>query len=145
MQTPHEQFWSRGSFAFVGHTARKGFPHLSYREARRQGKKVFAIDPSLGDIQGDLAYPDFAMLPERVEAAVLEVPRQDMLQWVERAAETGVRAIWMHRGRETPEAIAYARDKGIEVFTGACAMMYLHQRLSVHSIHRWVAQLQGAY
>jgi len=146
MPTLHEQFWDKQTFAFVGHTARKGFPHLSYREAKRLGKKVFAVDPSLGDIQGDLAYPDFDKLPEKVDAAILEVPREDMLQWVERAAEAGIGAVWMHHNRETPEAIALAREKGLEVLTGACAVMYLNRRrFSVHSIHRWVVKRRGAY
>ena len=145
MPTKHEQFWTMQSYAFVGHSARKGFPHVSYREAKRLGKKVYAIDPSLGDIQGDLAYPDLAMLPEKVDAAILEVPREDMLLWVQKAVDAGVGTVWMHRNRETPEALAFARDKGLELLTGACAVMYLNKRLSVHSIHRWIVQLQGAY
>ncbi len=46
MASDKEAFWEKGSFAFVGNTAAKGFPKLSYREARAHGKKVYAVDPA---------------------------------------------------------------------------------------------------
>jgi hypothetical protein len=45
MPTPHERFWANESFAFIGHSAKGGFPKLSYGEIRKQGGKVYAVDP----------------------------------------------------------------------------------------------------
>ena len=70
-----ERFWDHESFAFVGHTAKRGFPTLSYRELRDQGRRVHAVDPSVDAIEGDPAHPDLASLPSPVEAVVPEVPR----------------------------------------------------------------------
>jgi predicted CoA-binding protein len=123
MLTEHEQFWTQSSYAFVGHAAKSSFPHLSYGEAKRRGMKVFPADPSLNSVDGDKAYPDLSALPEKVAAVLLEVPKKEMRSWVERAADAGVTSVWMHRGRDTPEALSLAREKGMTVLTGTCAVM----------------------
>jgi acyl-CoA synthetase (NDP forming) len=103
MPTDHEAFWGHSRFAFVANSAKKPFPKLSYQELKGQGgKKVFAVDPSVEEIAGDRAYPDFGSLPESVEAAVLEVPREETAAWVRKAADAGVKHLWIHMGRETP-------------------------------------------
>lgn len=145
MPSPHERFWENESFAFVGHSAKKGFPKLSYRELRGQGRKVFAVDPSVGEIEGDRTYPDLASLPEPVEAAVLEVPAEETKAWVARAADAGIRKVWIHMGRETDEALALARERGLEALTGTCAVMYVKPGFSYHSLHKWINRLAGRY
>ena len=52
MTTAHEDFWNHSSFAIVAHSARKPFPKLSYRELKKQGRKVFPVDPSMGFLSG---------------------------------------------------------------------------------------------
>ena len=145
MQTEHEQFWTQPSYAFVGHSAKSSFPHLSYGKAKRRGMKVFPVDPSLATVAGDKAYPDLAALPEKVSAVLLEVPKEDMRAWVERAADAGAASVWMHMGRETPEAVALARSRGMKVLTGTCAVMYLAEGPSYHSVHKWLMKLRGKY
>jgi len=146
MPTEHEKFWNHASFAFVGRSSEKPFPKLSYQELRRHaGKKVFAVDPSVPEIAGDRSYPDFASLPEAVDAAVLEVPREETAEWVRKAADAGISELWIHMGRETPEALALAAERGIRVQTGTCAVMYVKAGFSYHSLHKWINQLTGKY
>ena len=145
MPTEHEEFWTNSSFAFVGQSAAKGFPTLSYGELKKQGRKVFAVDPSVDEIAGDETYPDLASLPEKVDAVVLEVPKQETRDWVAKAADAGVQNVWIHMNRETPEALALAKESGIKVHTGTCAVMYVKQGLSYHSLHKWINQLLGKY
>lgn len=145
MTSRHEEFWTNASFAFVGHSRAKGFPTLSYQELRNQGKKVFAVDPSVSEVAGDKTYPDLAALPEPVDAVVLEVPKHETRDWVARAAEAGVRSVWIHMNRETPEALALAQERGLEVHTGSCAVMYVKPGFSYHTLHKWIDQLRGRY
>jgi O-acetylhomoserine (thiol)-lyase len=145
MPTEHEQFWTQSSYAFVGHSAKSSFPHLSYGEAKRRGMRIFPVDPSLTSVDGDKAYPEISSLPEKVSAALLEVPKDEMRSWVQRAADAGVASVWMHMGRDTPEALALAKEKGIKVLTGTCAVMYLMQGPSYHSIHKWIMKARGKY
>jgi predicted CoA-binding protein len=145
MRTAHERFWDHESYAFVGHTAERGFPTLSYGEMRKQGRKVYAVDPSVPEIAGDRAYPDLASLPEKVEALVLEVPPDETATWVGRAADAGIRDVWIHMGRDTPEALALAKERGLQVLTGTCAVMYVKPGFSYHTLHKWANQLTGRY
>jgi len=145
MTSRREMFWDASSFAFVGNTSKKGFPRLSYGKTKALGKKVFAIDPSRDEIERDVAYPDFTALPEAVDAAVIEVPREDTADWVKKAADAGVRKIWIHAQRDTPEAIAVGAERGVDLLTGACAVMYVNRTPSVHSIHRLLAKLTKKY
>lgn len=145
MASAHEAFWTHASYAFVGHSARKGFPRLSYAEARRGGKKVFAVDPSVEQIEGDKTYPTLRALPQKVDAVVLEVPREETLDLVKQAADAGIKNVWVHMNRETPEALAFARQNGINLLTGTCAVMYVAQGVTYHSIHKWLNKLLGKY
>lgn len=145
MSSPYERFWESDRFAFVGHTAKQGFPTISFRALRDRKPAVFAIDPSVAEVEGEPAYPDFAALPEPVEAAVLEVPRDETASWVERAADAGVRRVWIHMGRETPEALALAASRGLLVCTGTCAVMYVKPGFTYHTLHKWWNQATGRY
>ncbi len=145
MPSAHEAFWDHERFAFVGNSAARGFPTLSYTALRDQGRPVVAIDPSADTIEGDKTFPDFAALPEPVDAAVLEVPPEETADWVRRAADAGVKAVWIHMGRETPEALEIAKARGLEVLTGTCAVMYVKPGFSYHTLHKWVQQLTGKY
>jgi predicted CoA-binding protein len=145
MPSKHEKFWTHDSFAVVGHTAKRGFPTLTYGALREQGRKVFAVDPSVGEIQGDKTCPDLASLPERVDAVVLEVPKEETEAWVGRAADAGIRNVWIHMARDTPEALSLAKERGLNVLTGTCAVMYVKQGFTYHTLHKWINQLSRRY
>ena len=65
--------------------------------------------------------------------------------WVEQAAAAGVKDLWLHMFTETPEAVALARERGMRLRTGTCAVMYLKKGLTYHSIHRYINKLLGKY
>jgi predicted CoA-binding protein len=128
MASNHETFWENDCFAVVGDKAKQNFPVLTYRGLKKLGKAVFPVDPSLEEVEGDHAYATLEGLPSKVDAVVLEVPD-----------------VWIHMGRETPEALALARDKGMNARTGTCAVMYVKPEASYHSIHKWIMKLVGKY
>jgi predicted CoA-binding protein len=145
MASGHEAFWTQSTYAFVGHSAKKGFPRISYGEAKKRGKKVFAVDPSVDDIDGDKTYPDLRSLPAKVDGIVVEVPREETLDVVRQAADAGIKNVWVHMNRETPEALEFARQNGLNLLTGTCAVMYLSQGFSAHAIHKWLNKLLRKY
>ncbi len=145
MASAHEAFWTHSSYAFVGHTAKKGFPTISYGEAKKCGKTVFAVDPSVAEIEGDKTYPSLRDVPQAVDGVVVEVPREETLQAVKDAAEAGIKNVWVHMNRDTPEAMEFARQNGLNMLTGTCAVMYLAHGFNAHTIHGWVNKLFGKY
>ncbi len=145
MPSEYEEFWNHSSYAFVAHSAVKPFPKLSYSELKKQGKKVFAVDSSVDRIDGDPTYPDLKSLPEQVEAVVLEAPREETEEWVKRTSEAGIGNLWIHMGRDTPEAVELAKERGLAVLTGTCAAMYVTPGLTYHSLHKWINKAIGRY
>lgn len=141
-----QRFWNRASFVVIGDTrTKRAFPLFTYRGLKASGKTVYAVDPGKSVVDGDATYPDLTALPQPVEAAVLEVPREETAAWVERVAEAGIRNLWIHHGTETPEALAVVALRDLRVETGACAAMYVTPGLTIHSLHKWVNQALGKY
>ena len=145
MASNHEMFWENSSFAVVGHTAKKNFPRLTYRGLKKLRKVVFPVDPSADEIEGDRAYANLEALPAKVDALVLEVPREETRDWIAQAARAGIKDVWIHMRRETPEALALAKENGMNIHSGTCAVMYLTPELTYHSIHKWIMKLTGKY
>ena len=145
MTSDYAGFWKHESFAVVGHSAKKKFPILTYRGLKSIGKTVLPVDPSAQEIDGDRAYPDFASLPRTAEAVVLEVPKEETRDWVAKVADAGIRDVWIHMNTETPEALALASERGLKARNGTCAVMYVKQGPSYHSIHKWIMKAAGKF
>jgi predicted CoA-binding protein len=145
MASNYETFWENRSFAVVGHAEKKNFPVLTYRGLKKLGKVVFPVDPSMDEIEGDKAFADLELLPEKVDAVVLEVPKEDTRDWVAKAAAAGIEDVWIHMQRETPEALALAEAKGLNARSGTCAVMYLTPGFTYHSVHKWIMKLARKY
>jgi predicted CoA-binding protein len=97
------------------------------------------------EIEGDATFPDLGALPQKVDAVVLETPREETADWVRQAADAGIQHVWIHMNRDTPEALELGRERGLEVRTGTCAVMYVKPGLSYHSVHKWINQALGSY
>jgi predicted CoA-binding protein len=112
---------------------------------KKLGKTVYAVDPSTDSIDGDKAYANLAALPNPVDGLIVEVPKAETKDWVTAAADAGIEDVWVHMAHDTPEAVALAKDKGINLRTGTCAVMYLNPGLSYHSIHKLIMKAAGKY
>jgi predicted CoA-binding protein len=140
-----QTFWDCDSFAIVGHTGKRPFPKLTYNALKRSGKTVYAVDPSIDEIEGDRTFADLGALPTPVAAVVLELPKEETAAWVAKIADAGIKAVWIHQRTDTPEALELARQRGLEVCAGTCAVMYVTPGFSGHSPHRWVMRALGKY
>jgi hypothetical protein len=145
MDSRYESFWENDSFAVVGHSDKKRFPHLTYNKLKQLGKRVFPVDPGSGEISGDRTFPDLTSLPESVDAVVLEVPRDEIEEWVGAAADADIADIWIHQKCETPESLALARERDLNLHHGTCAVMYLSHGFSIHAFHGWINRRKGTY
>jgi len=145
MASSHESFWDHASFAVVGHSGKRNFPKMTYNGLKKTGKAVYAVDLGGAEVEGDTSYPDLSSLPGRVEAAVLELPKNETAEWVGRAADAGCTAVWIHQQTDTPEALELAEKRGLEVCAGNCAVMYVTPGMSFHAPHRWIWKMIGRF
>ena len=141
----YQSFWANQSYAIVGNSATKKFPMITYGKLKEQGKTIFPVDPSVRQIDGDQAYPDLDSLPDKVDAVVLELPKSAVEAWIEKTASAGIKNVWIHMNCETPEAISLAKEKGLNLFYGTCAVMYLTSGFSIHTFHGWINKKLGKY
>jgi predicted CoA-binding protein len=146
MASRKEQFFDANSFAVIGNSRTKGFPKLTYKYLRTMGKTVYAVDLGGGaTVEGDPAYPSVDDLPGEVEAAIIEVPRGKTMDALRPVVEAGIKRVWFHQKSDTPAVASYCRDEALDFHVGGCAVMYTHNRLSYHSVHKRLWKLLGKY
>lgn len=145
MASDYETFWDLKRYALVGNSKTRPFPKLTFAGLKRNGKIVYPVDRSESQIDGERTYASLAELPEPVDAVVIEVPKEEAFEWFKQAADSGVKDIWLHGKTETPECTALAKEQGIRLRSGTCAVMYLHRGFSPHAIHRFINRVLGKY
>jgi predicted CoA-binding protein len=145
MASNYEKFWNNDVFVFIGHSAKREFPRLSFKAVQSLGKTAYAVDPSESIVEGQKCYPDLKSLPEAPQAVVLEVPKNETAEWVQATIASGAKDLWIHMGTDTPEALELACKGGLNVRHGTCAVMYVTPGVSYHSIHKWIMKMLGKY
>ncbi|MCL5734588.1 MAG: CoA-binding protein [Actinobacteria bacterium] len=100
-------------------------------------------DISLVYLNAGESDPTIADVSDRVEGAVISVPRSECLVAVSEAIEAGIPRLWLQAGCDSKEAVALCEEKGVPVIHGACVLMYAQPVQSVHAFHRGLWKLFG--
>lgn len=119
-----DEFVNLRTWAVVGVSNNPAkFGHKVYRDLRRAGYRVYAVNPHLDTVLGDPVYPNLAALPEQPDVVNLVVPPDVTEQIVREAQQAGIQRVWMQPGAASPAAIAYCHTHGLAVIDDACAMI----------------------
>jgi uncharacterized protein len=145
MASNYETFFNGQKFAVVGNSEKMTFPVITYRGLKKLSKTVYPVDPKADIIEGDRVYRKLMELPEKVDGVIIEVQKKEAESWVRYAAEAGIKDVWIHMGCDTKEAGKLATEKGINLRTGTCAVMYVTPDPSFHSIHKWIMKIINKY
>lgn len=94
-----------------------------YRDLKRKGFRVFAVNPGRDTVDGDPCYPSLADLPEAPTIVNLVVPPAVTLQVLQQCVALGLRRVWVQPGAEDPEAAAFAAQAGLMARIGDCIMV----------------------
>ncbi len=112
------------SFAVVGATDTPGkYGGRIYRDLKRKGFKVFAVNPNRETVDGDPAWPGLHDLPETPTMAVLVVPASEGLRVAADAAEAGVERIWVQPGAFSGQLGEALETGGFDWLAEACVMV----------------------
>ena len=144
MASDYETFFELQRYAVVGHSGKSPFPKLSYRGLKRKGKLVFAVDPDTQSVDSDRSYQSLDALPSPVEAVIIEVPQDEVLGWLQQAKAAGIQDVWLHTGRDTPDALDFAREHSMRLRYGTCAVQYLDGGFP-HRVHKLIRKILGRY
>ena len=112
------------SFAVVGATDRPGkYGGIIYRDLKRKGFEVFAVNPYRDEVDGDTCWPTVDEIPETPTMAVLVVPARRGLQVLEDCARAGVKRVWVQPGASSPELIEALEEGGFDYVAEDCVMV----------------------
>ena len=86
------------------------------------------------------AHPEPQAREGRHEPRILSIADQERI-----LARIRIENVWIHMNRDTPEALELASERGLNVRTGTCAVMYVRPGLSCYSVHKWIHRALGKY
>ncbi len=139
-----QDFINGNRIAVVG-VSRDGtkFGNTAFAELAARGYQVFAVHPTAQEIAGAPCYPNLTALRGQVDGVLVSVSPQQAVSVLREAALIGLKNVWLQQGAESPEALALARDLGLNLVTRKCVLMYAPPVRSSHAWHRAFARLFG--
>jgi uncharacterized protein len=124
----HDLLAASRTIAVVGHSDK---PYRdSYGVAqylRESGYRVYAVNPNLRSVSGDIAYPGLRQLPERIDIVDVFRRAEHLAQIVEDAIAIGARAVWGQFGVVDPAAAERAQAAGLVVVMDRCIKVEHHR------------------
>ncbi len=143
-KTAVNDFTAQKKLAVVGISRRgRKFGNMAFKELKKQGYRVFPVNPNTQTVEGERCYPSLGALPEPVEGVLIVVPPAETEKVVLEAAAAGIKRVWMQQGAESPEAVRFCKENGIEAVHGECILMFTEHGAFFHRAHRWVWGVLG--
>jgi len=119
------QFLQSEVFAVAGASSKpEKFGNKILKCYQQKGYRVIPIHPQEKEIEGVACVANVTDLPAEVVSISVVTPPAVTEKLVVRAAEKGIKNIWMQPGAESPAAVAFCRQQGINVIAdGTCVLI----------------------
>jgi len=112
------------TIAVVGannHVSKYGF--VIYRDLKRKGFKVFPVNPSTTEVDGDKSYARISDLPEKPTIVNFVTHPQVTRKILEECLRQGLKNVWLQPGSESPEILEFIQQNGFNYLANACIMV----------------------
>lgn len=110
--------------AVAGHSNR---PHrTSYsigRYLRDAGYRVFAVNPTISEVDGEKAYATLAEVPEPIDIVNVFRRSEFLAEVVEQAIVVGAKGVWAQLGVIDEAAARQAEEAGLDMVMDRCIMV----------------------
>jgi len=122
-----ETFLSSPLIGVVGASSNRGkFGNKVLRCYLENGRKVVPVHPKEKEIEGLACVADVSELPAEVNSISVITPPQVTEKVVEAAVAKGIENIWLQPGAESPAAVAFCQQKGVNlIYGGTCVLVEL--------------------
>ncbi len=122
-----KQFFASPVFGVVGASAnRDKYGNKVLRCYQQNNLQVLPIHPEETQIEGLDCVPSVADLPEEIQSISIITPPKITEKVVEQAVAHGIKNIWMQVGSESPAAVQYCEEQGLNVIAdGSCVLVVL--------------------
>ncbi len=137
------EFLEQKTLAVIGVSrSKKKFSNTVYKALKTKGYQLFPVNPYVDRIDGEPCFPDIQSIPSKVEGIVIVVPPNQTEKAVKEAAAAGIKHVWIQQGAESPGAINFCRNNGINVIHNHCILMFADPSLP-HKCHRYLWKVLG--
>jgi uncharacterized protein len=99
------------------------YGHIIYQDLKAWGYTVYAVNPKLTHVLGDVCYPSLTALPEKPMVVNLVIPPSATSAVIDECIALGLTRVWFQPGAENDEAMAKAEAAGLHVVANACIML----------------------
>jgi predicted CoA-binding protein len=114
----------RTTVAVVGATDNPSkYGYVIYRDLKRKGYRVFAVNPGRSTVDSDPAYRDLRSLPEKPTIVNVVVPPRVAASVLKECLDLGLLNVWLQPGAESPENLAFLQENGFNYLANACIMV----------------------
>ena len=132
----------------VSHNPRET-SYVLWQELRQRRYEAVPVNPGVKELDGQTCYAKVQEIQPPVEGVLIMTSAKTTDQIVHDCAEAGVKHVWMYGGMApgaaTPTAVAFCKEKGIDVVEGLCPYMFLAGSAAFHGPHRFWKKLTGSY
>lgn len=141
-----DDFVKEKNFLFYGISSVKGkFGNLVLKHLNDNGYKVIPIHPELKQINGINCFVKPSDVNQQMTSAIIILSPENTEKVVEELIDYGIKKIWIQQRSESEKAVKMCKEKGVEVITGECIMMFTEPVTVVHNIHKWINKAIGRY
>lgn len=123
-----EQFLASAAFGVVGASSnRDKYGNKVLRCYQQNNRPVIPVHPKEKQVEGIDCVSSVADLPDNVGSLSIITPPAVTEKVVEAAAAKGIKNIWMQPGAESPAAVQFCEEHGLNVIAdGSCLLVVLH-------------------
>lgn len=139
-------------FVFIGDSREDRFPAMSYANASKKKHRVYYLDlgglkESRGPVKGGKVYTDPKEIPsDRTDLAVVWTKPHSAKNAVDVAHGLGAKRVWFSFETGHREAVAHARELGMEVVEiGRCPVYYMEGQVGACKAHTLLVKATGTY
>ncbi len=150
-----QDFLAQKTIAVVGvSNKRETGCNANYDRFKKNGYRVYAVNPHIQEFRGERCYPDLKSLPEKPDGVFILASPRVTEQIVQECVDLGVKRVWMHcmmgvkpginagMTSVSPAAVELCRQNGISVIPGSCPNQFLKADFG-HAMMRGLWRLVG--
>ena len=99
-----------------------------YRDLKRKGYRVLAVNPNRETVDGDPSYPSLGDLPVDPDIVNIVVPPDQTFRVLQRSRELGFTRVWVQPGAEDRRVLDYLAEHGFDFLANTCIMVHTTAR-----------------